>query len=268
MRRRWFLVFLALCASGGAALAVGWKTQFNCANDYYAYCSAFPVGSSAVRKCMRANGPRLSSACINALIADGEISKEEVAQEKRKSVEAKKKKNNIVEADSKKKPVVPKNRVAESKREAKGPRPSPKVSQAVAAAAKPTPKRQDIVLDQETFEALKRRNRFVVDDEIKISSISNEAHDLAIRQGTDIEDPKNWSNVRIIRGPTKATVKARSVGKAESMAEVRERKSPEPAGYLAGRMSLGSNLASVRAEPPPQSSLWDKLVRLFSGGEQ
>lgn len=44
-----------------------------CANDYFAHCSMHPVGTPAVRKCMRAVGPRLSKRCIGALVAAGEV---------------------------------------------------------------------------------------------------------------------------------------------------------------------------------------------------
>jgi hypothetical protein len=45
-----------------------------CANDYFAHCSMHPVGTPAVRKCMRAVGPRLSKPCIGALVSAGEVS--------------------------------------------------------------------------------------------------------------------------------------------------------------------------------------------------
>jgi hypothetical protein len=74
------VVDFLLCASN--ASAIGLMTQINCANDYYAYCSEFQVGSKELRLCMRRVGPKLSKACLDALIADGEVSKSEV--EKRK----------------------------------------------------------------------------------------------------------------------------------------------------------------------------------------
>src|SRR3954453_23252718 len=76
------LIALALLLGVSDASAVGWKTQLNCASDYYAYCSQYQVGSQEVRQCMRRSGPKLSKACIDALIADGEVSRTEV--EKRK----------------------------------------------------------------------------------------------------------------------------------------------------------------------------------------
>jgi hypothetical protein len=69
----------ALCAAAtltsGAASAkdVSPAVKRACANDYFAHCSMHPVGTPAVRKCMRAVGPRLSKPCIGALAAAGEI---------------------------------------------------------------------------------------------------------------------------------------------------------------------------------------------------
>jgi hypothetical protein len=80
---------LALVA---AALVIGWsspdahavsqRVKNACANDYFAYCSMHPVGSTKLRACMRANGPKLSKTCVNALIADGEVSTAEVGRKK------------------------------------------------------------------------------------------------------------------------------------------------------------------------------------------
>lgn len=60
--------------AGAVSLAV----KMACASDYYAHCSAHPIGSSAVRQCMRNVGPALSKGCIDALVASGEVSKSEV----------------------------------------------------------------------------------------------------------------------------------------------------------------------------------------------
>lgn len=89
MRKPLLPTLLMLCASTPDANAVGSKSQQNCASDYFAYCSKFEVGSKELRKCMRDNGPKLSKACINALIADGEVSKDEVAQRKEEIASAK-----------------------------------------------------------------------------------------------------------------------------------------------------------------------------------
>jgi hypothetical protein len=65
-------------ATGAGAVSV--RTKFACLGDFRTYCGEFKVGSSQLRSCMNANGPKLSKKCVNALIADGEISEAEVAR--------------------------------------------------------------------------------------------------------------------------------------------------------------------------------------------
>ena len=74
-------VLLVACLTAGTqANAVGARSKMACLSDYRAYCSAYGVGSTELRRCMRANGAKLSSQCIRALVADGEISQAEVAR--------------------------------------------------------------------------------------------------------------------------------------------------------------------------------------------
>lgn len=60
--------------------AVSARVSSACAGDYFAYCSQHSPEGPGVRRCMRANGTRLSMSCVNALIAAGEVSKAEVAR--------------------------------------------------------------------------------------------------------------------------------------------------------------------------------------------
>lgn len=72
---------LALAALGlvvTEAGAVSARVQSACAGDYFAYCSQHSPEGSGVRRCMRANGPKLSKSCVNALIDAGEVSRAEV----------------------------------------------------------------------------------------------------------------------------------------------------------------------------------------------
>lgn len=62
------------------ANAVSARVQSACASDYFAYCSQHDPDGPGVRRCMRANGLKLSMTCVNALIAAGEVSKAEVAR--------------------------------------------------------------------------------------------------------------------------------------------------------------------------------------------
>lgn len=78
---------LAISAAGaGSAGAVSNNVRQSCMSDYFAYCSAHAVGSASLRSCMRSNGPKLSSRCLNALISAGEVSQATVA--KRRSASA------------------------------------------------------------------------------------------------------------------------------------------------------------------------------------
>lgn len=67
------LAAIALTAGSASARDVSPAVKRACANDYFAHCSMHPVGTPAVRKCMRAVGPRLSKPCIGALVAAGEV---------------------------------------------------------------------------------------------------------------------------------------------------------------------------------------------------
>jgi hypothetical protein len=70
------LAALALLTTQAAAVSA--SVQSACASDYLAYCSRHDPDGPGVRRCMRANGLKLSRACVDALIAAGEVSKSEV----------------------------------------------------------------------------------------------------------------------------------------------------------------------------------------------
>ena len=70
----------ALLAVPYPASAVSLKVKLACAADYYAHCSDHSPDSPGVRQCMRVNGLKLSAGCIDALVAAGEVSKDEVAR--------------------------------------------------------------------------------------------------------------------------------------------------------------------------------------------
>ncbi len=62
------------------AFAFGTQVKLACASDYFSHCSQHSLGSPALRQCMRAAGPQLSKRCVNALIAEGEVSQAEVSR--------------------------------------------------------------------------------------------------------------------------------------------------------------------------------------------
>lgn len=61
-----------------AANAVDARVRSACTGDYLTYCSQHDPDGKGVRRCMRSNGHKLSSACLNALVAVGEVSKKEI----------------------------------------------------------------------------------------------------------------------------------------------------------------------------------------------
>jgi hypothetical protein len=61
-----------------AANAVDARVRSACTGDYLSYCSQHDPDGKGVRKCMRSNGHKLSSGCLNALVAAGEVSKKEI----------------------------------------------------------------------------------------------------------------------------------------------------------------------------------------------
>lgn len=76
-----FAVFfgtVSLSATGVSAVSI--RTKLACASDYRAHCNSYKVGTAKLRQCMDANGSKLSKRCVNALVADGEISQTEVAR--------------------------------------------------------------------------------------------------------------------------------------------------------------------------------------------
>jgi hypothetical protein len=70
----------SLILLAGDAGAVDGRVSSACASDYLAYCSQHDPDGPGTRRCMRANGLKLSQACVNALVAAGEVSKREVGR--------------------------------------------------------------------------------------------------------------------------------------------------------------------------------------------
>lgn len=74
-----FALTLAVPVCGARAASVA--VQIACADDYYAYCSKIdPIADAkGVNACMKANGAKLSQRCIDALLAEGEVTKADIA---------------------------------------------------------------------------------------------------------------------------------------------------------------------------------------------
>jgi hypothetical protein len=154
------------------AFAIGFMTQMNCASDYYAYCSQFQVGSKELRLCMRRVGPKLSKACLDALIADGEVSKEEVAKKKQEIAAAKSPSKQKPGAEQKgvepkqKPTVLAKEEIANRNEEFLGARSLDQEKPRAQHQVEASREREPLILKEQTFLALKQREpRFIEEAE-------------------------------------------------------------------------------------------------------
>jgi hypothetical protein len=59
------------------------QLQRACANDYKTHCGQYGIETEALRLCMNRVGHRLTTTCVNALLAAGEVSQAEVNRRKR-----------------------------------------------------------------------------------------------------------------------------------------------------------------------------------------
>jgi hypothetical protein len=75
---RTLLSVMILFGSFSTAYAIGSATQTYCAYDYLRHCSAYSLSSPNLPKCMANVGINLSRKCIQALVDDGLVTKEEV----------------------------------------------------------------------------------------------------------------------------------------------------------------------------------------------
>jgi hypothetical protein len=82
-----FIAALSLTVFAGAAEAqpsrYSKQLQRACANDYKVHCGQFGLETEALRLCMNRVGHRLTTTCVNALVAAGEVSQAEVNRRKR-----------------------------------------------------------------------------------------------------------------------------------------------------------------------------------------
>ena len=80
------LTFLCVFLSAGSALAqhtYSDAVQRACASDYKKHCREYGIETEALRLCMDRAGQKLTQTCVDALVADGEISKQQVEARKR-----------------------------------------------------------------------------------------------------------------------------------------------------------------------------------------
>jgi hypothetical protein len=74
------LAFLFVFLSAGSALAqhtYSDAVQKACASDYKQHCREYGIETEALRLCMDRAGQKLTKTWVDALVADGEISKQQ-----------------------------------------------------------------------------------------------------------------------------------------------------------------------------------------------
>lgn len=78
-------MFCLIVWTGGAIAQHTYSkaVQKACANDYKSHCGQYGIETDALRLCMDRAGQRLTKTCIDALVAAGEVSKQEVERRKR-----------------------------------------------------------------------------------------------------------------------------------------------------------------------------------------
>jgi hypothetical protein len=82
------LVTAMLCAgvaAGDAAAESRYSKALRnaCANDYRRLCGEYGIETEALRLCMDRNGKSLTKTCVDALVADGQVSRAEVQRRKK-----------------------------------------------------------------------------------------------------------------------------------------------------------------------------------------
>jgi hypothetical protein len=75
------LTLVLVLLQAGSALAqhaYSDAVQRACASDYKQYCREYGIETEALRLCMDRVAQKLTKTCVDALVADGEISKRQV----------------------------------------------------------------------------------------------------------------------------------------------------------------------------------------------
>jgi hypothetical protein len=80
------LVFVPIFCFACSASQMAWAQagtitkgmQDNCVNDYKSFCGDYGLQTSALNLCMKKAGPKLSPACVRALVQAGKVSQAEV----------------------------------------------------------------------------------------------------------------------------------------------------------------------------------------------
>ena len=206
MTRRLAIATAALLLPASGASAIGFMTQMSCASDYYAYCSKFQVGSKELRICMRRAGPKLSKSCLNALIADGEVSKAEVEKTRQEILAAK--------TAAKQPPIKQKNEeqkqkriaVAKADEAARNTEARPRGEKKSDPASETSHKTKKLTIDAQTFAALKQRQpKFI--EEASAEDLPSPSELQSLTQSPTAKSTSADSEGTAAKGPKKKTAR-------------------------------------------------------------
>jgi hypothetical protein len=85
-----FALFTAMLCVGVAASDAAAESRYSKAlqnactnNDYRRLCGEYGIETEALRLCMDRNGKSLAKTCVDALVADGQVSRAEVQRRKK-----------------------------------------------------------------------------------------------------------------------------------------------------------------------------------------
>ena len=88
MKRLALIASLTVMLSGGALAEVNDAVKNACRDDYHKHCDKLEVGTPELRACMKSKATELSKGCLEALVANKEVTEKDV-EEYLKEMEAK-----------------------------------------------------------------------------------------------------------------------------------------------------------------------------------
>ena len=77
---------LALGFAGAAraeSVIITKAVQDACAEEYHQFCNQYGIGSALLDMCFKQNASKMTKACVEALVAAGDVSQEYVDQQKK-----------------------------------------------------------------------------------------------------------------------------------------------------------------------------------------
>jgi hypothetical protein len=77
---------LALGFAGAAraeSVTITKAVQDACAEEYHQFCNQYGIGSELLDMCFKQNASKMTKACVEALVAAGDVSQEYVDQQKK-----------------------------------------------------------------------------------------------------------------------------------------------------------------------------------------